>query len=244
MARDLGAAQDFYSAVLGWSYRPVPEDADFAVALDGEAPVAGLGATAPSLRAPVAWVPYFAVDSADVTASRVRERGATVAVGPLPVDNGRAALASDPDGAVFGFWEGRTVKGWSVGQGGGGPARLELRTRDAFAAAIFYAEVLAWASGSPDSCDVQYEHDQVLVRDGSRAVAALRGGAVESAPDPQVRPRWHVSFRVDDVSAAADQAAKAGGTVIVPPSEAHDGRDGREATLRDPDGALFTVTTV
>lgn len=251
VTQDLGAAKDFYGPVLGWTFRRSPLGEEFATALDGTAPVAGLGALSPSLRTSVAWITYFAVDSADVTAARIRERGATVAVGPLALGTGRAALAADPDGAVFGFWEGRALRDWSVGgrpaDGGGGPARLELRTRDAFAAAIFYAEVLAWATDERDSPQVRYEHDEVLVHDGARTVAALRGGAVESAPDPQVRPRWQVFFRVADVDAAAEAALTCGGTVVTPPDAAHPGadavREGREATLRDPDGGLFTVTT-
>ncbi|MFG2895206.1 hypothetical protein ACGFZW_37715, partial [Streptomyces sp. NPDC048248] len=42
LARDLRATQDFYAAVLGWSFRPGSLGEDFAVALlDGE-PVAGV----------------------------------------------------------------------------------------------------------------------------------------------------------------------------------------------------------
>ncbi|MEW1720416.1 VOC family protein [Streptomyces sp. NPDC093109] len=238
MARDLRASQAFYSAVLGWTYRPTELGEDFSVAVSGRSAVAGIGALASSLQAAVAWTPYFAVADADTTAARIRERGATVAVGPLAMTVGRATLAADPDGAVFGFWEGRTIVGWSVGRSSA-PARLELRTRDAFSAAIFYGEVLAWGSGDPGSCEVAYEDDQVLVRDRTHTVAALRGGAVESAPDPQVRPRWHVYFRVPDVGAAAGAAADAGGAVVAAPSESG---AGYEATLRDPDGGLFTVT--
>ncbi|MFE2940094.1 VOC family protein [Streptomyces sp. NPDC059255] len=237
MARDLPAAQEFYGTVLGWTFRPTELGDAFSVALSGGRAVGGIGALAPSLQAAVAWTPYFAVDDADATAARIRERGATVAVGPLAMSTGRATLAADPDGAVFGFWEGRTVLGWSVGRGGG-PARLELHTRDAFAAAIFYAQVLTWGSDEGRSCEVHYENDQVLVRDGTHTVAALRGGAVESAPDPQIRPRWHVYFRVADVPAAASAAAAAGGGVVAPPAVC---ASGDEATLRDPDGGLFTV---
>ncbi|MFJ7999347.1 VOC family protein [Streptomyces sp. NPDC096310] len=237
MARDLRAAQEFYGAVLGWTFRPTELGDAFSVALSGGRAVGGIGALAPSLQAAVAWTPYFAVEDADAAAARIRERGATVAVGPLAMSTGRATLAADPDGAVFGFWEGRTVVGWSVGRGSG-PARLELRTRDAFAAAIFYAQVLSWGSDERRSCEVHYENDQVLVRDGTHTVAALRGGAVESAPDPQIRPRWHVYFRVADVACAAAAAAAAGGGVVAPPAVSD---SGHEATLRDPDGGLFTV---
>ncbi|MFB7631459.1 VOC family protein [Streptomyces sp. NPDC056149] len=238
LTHDLRAAESFYGAVLGWRFRPATLGEEFAVAmLDGE-PVAGVGALVQSFQVPVSWTAYFAVERADDTAGRIRERGATVAVGPLKLGPGRAALAADRDGATFGFWEGQTLA-WSVGTGHA-PAILELRTRDAFAAAIFYAEVFDWATDRPGGCQVTYEHDEVIVHDGTHVVAVLRGGGVEAAPDPRVRPQWHVHFRVDDVRRATEAAVAAGGTVT-PVTATRDG-SGSQAMVRDPDGGLFTVT--
>jgi predicted enzyme related to lactoylglutathione lyase len=240
MARDLKTAQDFYSEVLGWTFRPASLGEEFSVALSDGEPVAGIGALAENYRVAVAWTAYFAVEDADVTAARIRERSATVAVGPLKVGPGRAALAADQQGATFGFWEGQTMA-WSVGQGNA-PASLELRTRDAFAAAIFYAQVFDWESEEPGGCTVTYEHDQVIVRDGGHTVAALRGGGVEAAPDPRIRPRWHVHFPVRDIEAVSAAALAAGGTVTpVTPTQSG---TGSQAVVRDPDGGLFTITGV
>ncbi|MET9375211.1 VOC family protein [Streptomyces sp. NPDC003035] len=237
MARDLGAAEAFYGAVFGWEFRPTRLGEEFSVALSDGAPVAGIGALAPRLAVAVAWTPYFAVDDADLTASRIRERSATVAVGPLRFGTGRAALASDREGAVFGIWEGEVIPDWSVGKGGA-PAWLELRTRNAFDAAIFYAEVLEWAGERPGCCQVSYEDDHVVLSHGEVTVARLYGGAVEAAPDPQIRPRWHVHFRVSDVDVALEAALRAGGTAT---SAVLPSGNGRCVTLRDPDGGLFTV---
>ncbi|GGT73535.1 hypothetical protein GCM10010272_16120 [Streptomyces lateritius] len=237
MTRDLRAAESFYGAVFGWEFRPTKLGEEFSVAFHDGAPVAGIGALAPRLAVAVAWTPYFAVDDADAAAARIRERSATVAVGPLRFGTGRAALASDREGAVFGIWEGRVIPDWSVGKGGA-PAWLELRTRNAFDAAIFYAEVLEWAGERPGCCEVSYEDDHVVLSHAGVTVARLVGGAVEAAPDPQVRPRWHVHFRVPDVDKAVETAVRLGGT---PASAPHPSEDGRCATLRDPDGGLFTV---
>ncbi|MEU4269956.1 VOC family protein [Streptomyces sp. NPDC026092] len=237
MARDLGAAEAFYGGVFGWEFRPTRLGEEFSVALHDGAPVAGIGALAPRLAVAVAWTPYFAVDDADVTAARIRERSATVAVGPLRFGTGRAALASDREGAVFGIWEGEIIPDWSVGKGGA-PAWLELRTRNAFDAAIFYAEVLDWAGELPGCCQVSYEDDHVVLSHADITVARLYGGAVEDAPDPQVRPRWHVHFRVPDIDEAVEAAIRLGGTTASP---ARPSGNGRSVALRDPDGALFTV---
>jgi uncharacterized protein len=239
MARDLRVSQEFYGAVLGWTFRPSSLGEGFSVAMIDDHPVAGLGAMAPSLRRAVAWVPYFSVKSADDTADRIRERGATVAVGPLRFGEGRGALAADQEGAVFGFWEGE-VPHWRVGHGSA-PAWLELRTRDTFAAAIFYAQVFGWATDEQDGCDVAYEHERVLVFDGPNAVAALRGGDIEAASDPHARTRWHVHFPVRDLRAATAAAEAAGGFAF--PVQPTAGSPGLESVIRDPDGGLFTITT-
>lgn len=119
-------------------------------------------------------------------------------------------------------------------------AWLRLRTRNAFDAAIFYGEVLDWASGRPGCCDVSYEGDEVIVRCEGRPLARISSGAVEAAVDPLVRPHWQVQFPVEDVPATVAEAERQGGSLI----EERSVLGGGEATLRDPDGALFTVTDV
>ncbi len=233
---DLESAQRFYADVLGWTFQRGSLGEDFSVAYSGDVPVAGMGAIVRSMGVAVQWTPFFSVPDADTASARVRERSATVAVGPIRMGEGRTALAADLAGATFGFWEGRVLPAWDVSRVAP-PARLELRTRDAFAAAIFYAEVFDWASES-GRCEVDYQHEAVVVRVDGRAVATIRGGAVESAPDPHIRPRWHVSFFVDDVDDAAKAAVSAGGAIASSPA---DNPFGRTARLFDPEGGLFTV---
>ncbi|MEV4441301.1 VOC family protein [Streptomyces sp. NPDC049577] len=234
---DLPEAQRFYGAVLGWTFRPGSLGEDFSVALADGRPVAGLGDVARSFGVAVSWTCYFAVDDANLVASRIRERGGTVAVGPVALGHGRVVLAADPAGAVFGFWEGEVMRGWRIGSGAA-PAWLELRTRDAFASAVFYGEIFDWDKRS-DICEVRYEDEAVMVRAGDSTVACLRGGAIEAAPDPRIRPRWHVYFRVDDVDKAVEAALAAGGAVEAPVGSLE---NEREAALRDPEGGIFTVT--
>ncbi|MEU9030389.1 VOC family protein [Streptomyces sp. NPDC048383] len=241
MARDMAAAQRFYGAVVGWKFRPAPLGDAFSVAVMGGAPVAGIGAPASDLGGAIAWTPYFAVDDVDVAAGRIRERSGTVAVGPVSFPSGgRAALVADLEGAVFGIWDGAVSSGWRVGVGPA-PAWLELRTRNAFDAALFYGEVLEWATGRAGCCEVAYEQDQVVLRQGGEPVARLNSGPVEAATyAPHTRPRWHVHFRVPRLEEAVASAVALGGSAV---SEVTSTGHDRSVTLRDPDGALFTLTT-
>ncbi|MCE7083427.1 VOC family protein [Streptomyces sp. ST2-7A] len=235
--RDLRAVQDFYAVVLGWEYEPRPGNgvAQCSALADGMV-VGALGAVSGSAGVPGAWTPHFLVDSADRIAGRVRDRGATVAVGPLRVGEGRAVWAADPAGAVFGLWEGPGDPVWRGGCGPGAPAWLELRTDDPFASAMFYGNVFEWDAPDHEYVDIGFEHDRVVVRVEGRTVARMYGGGLEEAPDPILRPSWQVHFRVRDVDASARVATAAGGSVTLGP---HDTPFGRGATLRDPEGALF-----
>lgn len=241
MARNMKDAQDFYGAVLGWRFRRArlgSEGTEFSLALSDGAPVAGIGVLDAALQAPGGWTPYFAVANADETAARIRERSATVAVGPLSLSVGRGALAADRDGAVFGIWEGELIPDWLTWRKNA-PAWVHLRTRNAFDAAIFYGEVFEWASDKTGCCQVDYEEDEVVLRHEGHVVARLSSGAAEAAPDPMIRPRWHVYFPVADVEATVQAARHKGGQVLARRSADH----GSEATLRDAEGAMFTVTS-
>ncbi|MFD7624833.1 VOC family protein [Streptomyces sp. NPDC059851] len=241
MARDLQRSQDFYGAVLGWKFRPTRSGDAFTIAeLEGVA-VAGIGALAGDLAGAPTWTPYFAVDDADVATDRIRERSGTIAVGPVTfAGGGRGAVAADRDGAVFGVWEGRVSAEWRVGRGRA-PAWLELRTRDAFESAMFYGEVLEWATGRVGCCEVSYEDDQVVLRQAGEPVARLNGGLGPDAAShaPESRPRWHVYFGVADLDEAIDAAIAAGGTTL---STIVSCATERWVTIRDPEGAMLTLT--
>ncbi|WP_405752817.1 VOC family protein [Streptomyces sp. NBC_00012] len=238
MAQDLRAAQSFYSDVMGWTFRPSALGSDFSVALAHGRPVAGVG-YCPGGGHPAVWTPYFAVRDADETAGRISERGATLAVGPLPLGEGRAGIAADRDGAVFGFWEGPALI-WPAEQGRV-PVRLDLLTRDAFDAAIFYAEVFDWAR-PPGGCTVDYAQDHIMVQAQGRTVATLRGEGAETDLDPGRRPRWNVGFLVTDSEQTAAAAVLAGGASSPVPYPAD--APSNAFRIRDCDGALFTVSDI
>ncbi|MEV5985362.1 VOC family protein [Streptomyces sp. NPDC052051] len=234
-ARDVEVAENFYRAVFGWEWQQDSLGDRFRVALADGVPVAGLAAVASMWQMAVTWTPYFAVRSADEAVSRSRERGGTTAVGPISLPPGRAAVVADRDGAVFGIWEGRLVSGWQQWREDA-PTFIRLHTRDAFDAAIFYGEVLDWASPQ-SSCEVGYDGDEVVLRSEGTVVARIHSGAVEAAPDPAVRPHWEVHFAVTDLETCIETARANGGEVV------QWERGAQEALLGDPDGARFTVTS-
>ncbi|MEU6674677.1 VOC family protein [Streptomyces sp. NPDC046925] len=238
-ARDARAAEEFYGQVLGWCRVPLlgPAGRTRSLVLRAGAPVGAISETSCDPGVHAGWMPHFAVDDLDGAVGRLRDRGATVAVGPLTTRAGRVAVAAGPHEEVFGLRHQAPDRRWTVGDGP--VARIELHTGDVFAAALFYGGVLGWAGESADSCQVEYSRGQIVVREGacagSRPVATLGGAAV---PGFEGQHRWHTSFRVTDVDAAAGSALAEGGRVITPPR----GTGGRrEAVLADREGVPFTV---
>lgn len=237
---DMSAAQAFYRKVLGWEFAPGRLGPRSCVAVQDEFPVAGISEPLMAWQLPSVWAVYFQVEDADVAADRIQERVGTMAVGPVRAERGRVGLAADPYGAPFGVWQGPGMDRWAVGENRS-PAWLELRTPDAFAAALFYGEVFGWATGR-SHCEVAYEvgDNEVFVRVADQTVAGLKGAASETAEEQWARPQWHVYFRVPDTDAAAAAATAAGGSVVSPPEQMP---LGRAAALRSPEGAFFSVLT-
>ncbi|MFE6056551.1 VOC family protein [Kitasatospora sp. NPDC056446] len=235
IARDLEAARAFYGPLLGWEFEAGPDRfGPYVHAVTGGEAVAGLG-EAGGGAIPLAWTCYFGTEGADAAADAVRERGATLAVGPLAFDAGRVAFAADPAGAVFGIWEGPPGRARKL-ELPGAPVWIELRTPDPFAAALFYGEVFRWDGRDPERFDVRWEHDRVVLRAEGNSVAALakeRAGGPEGTP-----PHWEVSFAVPDADRALARAVELGGSALGP---AFDSPYGRVARLRDGEGARFAV---
>ncbi|MFF6776809.1 VOC family protein [Streptomyces sp. NPDC012637] len=241
-ARDLDAAEEFYGAVLGWTFRRGPLGQGFSVGERDGVPVGGIGEVAVRMGVPVAWTAYFAVADADAAVARIRERGGTVGVGPVAFPpRGRAALATDLEGAAFGVWEGRISSRWRLGEHHA-PAWLELHTRNAFDAALFYGGVLQWVDGNADRFEVAYEDEQVVLRTHGEAVARLNSGPVEAASaQPQLRPRWLVHFRVPDLERATTAVLDRGGALIPEADQGWPTAGARCVSVRDPQGGLFTL---
>lgn len=107
---DTKAAETFYTQLFGWSAKHAAAGApmeytEFSV--DGT-PSIGMMAKPPQMPAhiPSYWMPYFQVTDADASASKVKELGGNVMVGPQDIPNtGRFAIVTDPQGAMFAVFQ-------------------------------------------------------------------------------------------------------------------------------------------
>ncbi|KKK07111.1 VOC family protein [Micromonospora sp. HK10] len=230
-------AKEFYPQLFGWTGQVSPEPAAGGYTVfrkDGRA-VAGAGPPATPDQVPI-WSTYVATDDADLVATRVEAAGGQVVVAPFDVfDQGRMAVLADPAGAVFSVWQPMAMRGAELFNEPGSMCWNELVTPDPERAKDFYGLVFGWHPEERAPGPMPYTG----WRCGARIVAGMMP-QLEKLP-ADLPAYWSVYFAVADVDATAAHAAELGGTILVPP---RDNPAGRSAALRDPQGALFSVTAL
>ena len=227
---DANKAQEFYTAILGWQIADSGTPGmDYRVARMDGAMVAGM--LAAQTGQPLAWLIYFAVDSADATFAAATAQGATPLVPPADIPNtGRFAIMRDPQGAAFGVLQplpGGQTGAFDQAKSGHGNWN-ELITPDPAAALGFYSALFGWTRTRtvPMGPDMTYH---LIGRLG------LEIGGTCALPDAM--PHWKPYFAVPSANACMPQVTAAGGQVLHGPDEVPGGvftvqiRDAQGVTL-------------
>jgi predicted enzyme related to lactoylglutathione lyase len=256
---DPEAAVAFYSGLFGWEFEdvmgPESEGAYFIARLRG-GDVAGVGSIPEGAPPMAMWNTYVWVESADETASKVRDAGGTTLMEPFDVmDAGRMAVFADPEGAAFCVWQAKRHKGAGIVNEAGSLNFNGLNTRDVDGAKSFYGAVFGWDTltldGGPGMWTLpgygdHLEQGDPDLRKRMAEVDAPAGfedvvASITPIPDdqPDVPAHWDVTFAVDDADATAAKATELGGKVIVP---AFDAPWVRMTVIADPAGATFIAS--
>jgi uncharacterized protein len=256
---DPEAAVDFYSGVFGWEFEDVmPPDAPgkyFEGRIRGGA-VAAVGSLPEGAPPRAMWNTYVWVDSADETASKVKDAGGSVVMEPFDVMKaGRMAVFTDREGAAISVWQANEHKGARIVNEHGSLNFNDLNTRDVDGAKAFYGAVFGWETlalgggflgwtlpgygdylerGNPD---MRKQMAELEAPTGFEDVVA----SIIPIPDdqPDTPAHWGLTFAVDDADEIAKRATELGGTVIVPPMDAP---WVRLTVIADPQGATFTAS--
>jgi predicted enzyme related to lactoylglutathione lyase len=256
---DPEAAVDFYSRLFGWELEdvmPAGSEGKYFIARLHGGDVAAVGSI-PEAAPPMAiWNTYVWVESADETASAVRDAGGSVLMEPFDVmDAGRMAVFADPEGAAFCVWQAKQHKGARVVNEHGSLNFNGLATRDIEGAKAFYGSVFGWTTldlgdGAemwtlPGYGDYLEQDNPDLRKQMAEADAPKRFEDVVASinpiadDQPDTPAHWNVTFGVDDADATAARATELGGTVIVPPFDAP---WVRMTIISDPQGATFIAS--
>jgi len=250
---DARAATAFYGSLLGWEFSepgPMPGGLPgeyFVARIDGCA-VAGIG-TLPDPGGPPTpvWNTYVCVDRADAAVGRARDAGGSLLVGPLDASPaGRFAVLADPAGAAFSVWEAGDRLGAEIVNEPGSWLMSSLHTPDPVGAAAFYGALFGWRAEpiAPGAAVTLFrladyvggEPGQAIPRD---VVGVMAPTAGDERTGGEIPPHWNVNLRVEDVDRVAAHTAERGGGILMAPTDAPGFRN---AVLRDPQGAAFSVS--
>ncbi len=231
---DTEAAKAFYASLFGWAYddQPMPQGGPYSMATLSGQHVAAIAPQSPELAAagaPPMWNTYLAVDNVDDALAKVEAAGGQVAMPAFEVmEAGRMGFVLDPSGAPVAFWQARQHIGASLVNEPGAVVWNELITADP-AAVRFYEQVLGVTTTVMDMGQGEYTLFQV----GGKEV-----GGTTAPQQPGTPSHWLVYFAAADADATAAKATELGGAVLAGP---FDTPVGRMATLRDPQGAVFSI---
>ncbi|MFF7976810.1 VOC family protein [Streptomyces sp. NPDC007905] len=215
---DVEAGKRFYGELFGWTFEEAYGSSVWA-RLNGDL-VASLAPKTDG-RMPTVWTVSFATSDAEALGRRITAAGGQVVMAPFPLgDLGVAALAADPEGAVFGLWQPGTHAGFERRREPNTFVWAELYTRDTAAANAFYGDLF---------------HDALF---GSDAEPDFGRADVSEVFPAEMPPHFLAHFRVTDLDDAVGAVQRLGGRVQAPAFETS---YGRVAVVTDNQGASFAV---
>lgn len=248
---DVDAALDFYGGLFGWEFeeRPTGSDDRYLIArLDGR-DAAGIGSAAAGTEP--RWHVYVSTDDAAASLDAAVASGAQV--GHEPVQLGPAgtwAELVDPQGAALRLWQAGRRLGAQVVNTPGAWNFNDLRADDAQAALDWYLPLFGWEAMPADASSTMLRrpgYGEHLAATTYPDIYEVQKHAPEGFADAigWVGPRkgdeptrWATTFTVADRDATAARAVELGATVL----DSADTEWNRVADLRDPQGALLTIS--
>ncbi|MDI1445293.1 VOC family protein [Polyangium sp. 6x1] len=236
MTPDLEGAQTFYGELFGWTFiKGTAETMYYTMCQKNGRNAAGMGKRPEDAPYPTSWSVYFDTRDADASATKVREFGGQVMMGPMDVmEAGRMLVCVDPTGAVFGFWQGRNHKGAQVVDEHGAMTWCEVATRESEKAAAFYSKAL-----DVEARKMAMEMPGMTyytLHKGEKAVSGIM--QMNEQWDASIPPHWMPYFAVDSAEGACEKIKALGGKVMHGP---FDTTYGRIAVVADPYGAPFSI---
>lgn len=232
---DQEAAKAFYSDLLGWEPRdmPVGDGIVYSMMQVGGRAVAAISPQPQRQRdagAPPAWNSYVSVQSADASAERAEQLGATVHAAPFDaMDAGRMAVIQDPQGAFFMLWQPGRHFGAALVNATGALAWNELSSPDMEGSRAFYSSLFGWTTspfeGGPDP--------YLTIKNGD-----ANNGGIRALTQPNTPPHWLAYFGIDEIDAGLAKVGDLGGGTHAGPIDIGIAKIG---VVHDPQGAVFAL---
>ncbi|WP_340586764.1 VOC family protein [Erythrobacter alti] len=245
MSGDADGAQEFYSGLLGWTFKSGNMDGiDYRpFSAGGGGDIGGLLQLTEEMTehgARPCWVGYVRVDDVPATVSKAKGAGATVLMeGHEVPEVGPFAMLQDPGGAPFYVIDDRSGQDSDAFASHeprmGHCAWNELMAGDPDAAKSFYGDLFGWVVS--DTMDMGEMGKYEMLRNGAER-DFMFGAVMNAMPDMPVS-MWSFYFRLPSIDVAEAYIKQNGGQVMNGPMEI----PGGEFIINgvDPQGAMFSV---
>ena len=239
MTSDVPAAQNFYTAVIGWTVTSEETSRGPYAMWRADVPVGGMVEMPQEVvesGAPPHWLGYVGTPDLQGTVAQAEELGAEVLVRSQEIEDvGSFAVLRDPQGVVFCLWmdapdappppEERSRLGHVVWH--------DLATHDAEAAWAFYSELFGWIPGGEMESD-----GGAVYRMFAHSPGVPVGGILDKPPHIPAAS-WFFYIHVDDIHEAIERVKDSGGRVQSGPMQVPGGD--LIAHCADPQGAAFAL---
>jgi len=237
LTKDVKAAENFYTTVVGWTVAPFAGSAEpYDMWMrTGDVPVGGVMRIPAGMNFPPHWGMYVGVAKLEDAVSHIEQQGGSALSPLIDVPKvGRMRTMKDPQGSAFSVFEPATPPKQPEAEPQIGDVSWhELYTTNAEAAMKFYADLFGWRP--TDTMDMG-----PMGRYHIFARSFPLGGMMNKPPEmAQVPPHWGLYFRVPDVNAGADRVKANGGQVLNGPMEVPGGD--WIVNCMDPQGAAFSL---
>jgi uncharacterized protein len=252
---DVEEAARFYGVLFGWKFVETEPKLRYLVArLDGQ-DAAGIGQPSEADNSAVhspAWNTYVSVVDIDQAAARIVAAGGRITKAQSNL--AEAALTAscvDTEETPFRLWQANNQSGVQAANIPGAWNFSDLHTADPEASIAFYTRVFGWRFD-----DLGFATMIRKLGYGDHLAATSDPGIHERQSGDQVppgfadafgwlitaqeaqQPHWHVTFTIADRDGSAEAAEQLGATVL----STTDSDWTRDALIRDPQGAVFTLS--
>jgi uncharacterized protein len=239
MTTDRKAAEDFYTAVVGWTVTPFGTGAEpyDMWTRAGDVPIGGVMDIPEGMGFPPHWGMYVGVPRLEEGVADVERLGGSALSLVIEVPEvGRMRTMKDPQGALFSLYEPVSPPAAPEAEAElGEVAWHELMTTDAEAAMKFYSELFGWQPTEAMDMGPMGKYHMF-----GRGIGSGLGGMMNKAPGmEQVPPSWGFYFRVPDVAAGGETTKARGGQVLNGPMQVPGG--GWIVNCMDSQGAAFSL---
>ena len=232
MTTDGAAAEKFYGALLGWTFRhtDMGEKGIYRLIDANGREQGGILETRPEDKIPPHWCGYVSVPDVDAAAKAAAENGGRVPCAPMDIPHvGRFAYVLDPEGAGFVVF--RDNKGDSTPPEMPGLSDFcwdTLAVNDGERALAFYSAVAGWTRGKFGDAPGLF-----LATGAGQTIADVE------APQGGAPSHWMTHVVVANLNDARAKAESLGARIYAPLIEVPN--VGKMAIIGDPWGAVISL---